>query len=186
MARIGLLRIGDDPDDVRLQREALTPLCSDVVEEPASRRRLVQNRPELLTALAKVGTDDMLVVTRARSLPQHTDDGLAVLIDIIDRGTSVKVLTGIAAGEHTRHSPALDFFRELTLVRHEIQSQHIRAGITAARGRGKQHGRPVSIDEDLKHTIRLQHARGNSMRAISQELGVSVGSVHGVLSNNMT
>ncbi|UUX60556.1 recombinase family protein [Glutamicibacter halophytocola] len=133
MARIGLLRIGDDPDDVRLQREALTPICSDIVEEPASCRRLVQNRPELLTALTKVGTDDMLVVTRARTLAQHADDGLAVLIDIIDRGITVKVLTGIAAGEHTWRSPALGSIRELTRVRHEIQVQRIRAGITAAR-----------------------------------------------------
>ncbi|MFB9667528.1 recombinase family protein [Glutamicibacter nicotianae] len=181
MARIGLLRIGDDPDDARLQREALAPHCSDIVGEPASRRRLVQNRPELLTALAKVGSDDMLVVSRARRLAQHTDDGLAVLIDIIDRGITVKVLNGIAAGEHTLRSPALDFVRELTRVRHEIQVQQIRAGITAARERGRTHGRPVSIDEEMKRTIRLRHSAGNSMRAIAQEVGVSVGSVHGVL-----
>lgn len=105
MARIGPLRIGDDPDEVRLQREALTPLCSDIVEEPASRRQHVQNRPELLAALTMVGSDDMLVVSRARSLAQRTDDGLAVLIDVVDRGFTIKVLTGIAAGEHTRYSP---------------------------------------------------------------------------------
>ncbi|KSU67851.1 recombinase family protein [Arthrobacter sp. NIO-1057] len=186
MARIGLLRIGDDPDDVRLQREALTPLCSDIVEEPVSRRRRVQNRPELLTALTKVGPDDMLVVTRARSLAQHTDDGVGVLTDIVDRGITVKVLTGIAAGEFTRNSPALNLFRELTLLRQEFRSQRVKAGIAAARERGRKHGRPVSIDEDMKCTIKLRHAAGDSMRAIAQEVGVSIGSVHGVLRKGMT
>ena len=185
MARIGLLRIGDDPHDVRLQKEALAPLCSDIVEEPASRRRLVQNRPELLAALAKVGSDDMLVVTRTRSLAQHTDDGLAVLIDIVDRGITVKVLTGIAAGEYTRDSLALDLFRELTLLRREFRSQRVKAGITSARKRGKHHGRPRTISDESRLEIKRRHEHGESIRAIAKDVGASIGTVHKVLSHRI-
>lgn len=104
MALIGLVRVGKDPDEVRAQRELLEPICPRIFEERASRRRLVRNRPELLAALAAIGDDDMLVVTRARCLAQRMDHGFEVLLDLVDHGVAVKVLSSVAAGEHTADS----------------------------------------------------------------------------------
>lgn len=158
----------------------MAPQCSDIIGELASRRRLVQNRPELLTALAKVGSDDMLGVSRARSLARtpmmaSPSSSTSLTAESPSRSSTA------SPPENTHCATALDFVHELTRVRHEIQVQQIRAGITAARERGRKHGRPVSIDEEMKRTIWLRHSAGNSIRAIAQEVGVSVGSLHGVL-----
>ena len=120
MALIGLIRVGTDPQDARLQRQALEPICSRIVEETASRRRLIKNRPGLLAAVAEVGDGDALTVTHARSLSTSMVDGLETLLDLVDRGVAVKVLKGLAAGEHTGDSEFLDDVRELTRRRREL------------------------------------------------------------------
>ena len=101
MALIGLVRVGADPQDAKLQRQALEPICSLLFEETASRRRLIKNRPGLLAAVAEVGDGDALTVTRARSLSTSMVDGLETLLDLVDRGVTVKVLKGLAAARTT-------------------------------------------------------------------------------------
>jgi len=182
MALIGLIRVGTDPQDARLQRQALKPICSRLVEETASRRRLIKNRPGLLAAVAEVGDGDALTVTHARSLSTSMVDGLETLLDLVDRGVAVKVLKGLAAGEHTGDSEFLDDVRELTRLRRELQSARIPAGIRATRQRGTSYGRPRMIGDDVKFKITTRRAQGESIRAIAEAVGVSVGSVHRILS----
>lgn len=57
--------------------------------------------------------------------------------------------------------------------------ERVRAGIRNARNKGRRLGRP-RLEVDRARVLRLK-ANGASLRAISEQLGISVGSVHRAL-----
>jgi DNA invertase Pin-like site-specific DNA recombinase len=58
-------------------------------------------------------------------------------------------------------------------------TERVRAGIRNARNKGRRLGRPP-LEVDSGRIARLK-ASGASLRAISEQLGISVGSVHRAL-----
>jgi DNA invertase Pin-like site-specific DNA recombinase len=178
---IGLVRVTGDAWDVDRQHELLGPICARVLEEKASRRRLIKNRPQLLAALDHLRSGDMLVVTTAKHLAQSTTDGLDVLKSLIDQGVAVKILEGMAAGDHTERSPFLDQGRDIAELRRRLLSQRIKARLQAARERGDVGGRPTVVNDDRRAAILSLRKQGEPIRAIARSIGVSVGTVHNVL-----
>jgi DNA invertase Pin-like site-specific DNA recombinase len=159
----------------------LDPICACVFEEAASRRRLVRNRPQLLAALDRLRPGDLLVVKKAKHLASSTIDGLDVLNDLVEQGVPVRVLEGIAGGDHTRRSPILDLGRDIAETHRQLISQKIKLGLQAAHGRGAAGGRPTVLDDDKRADILRRRERGESLRAIARSTDVSVGTVHNAL-----
>jgi DNA invertase Pin-like site-specific DNA recombinase len=185
MALIGLARVTNDAGDVRRQYDVLDPICTRVFEETASRRRLVQNRPQLLAALDHLRPGDLLVVKKAKHLASSTIDGLDVLNDLVERGVTIRVLEGIAAGEHAGRSPILALGRDIAETHRQLLSQKIKIGLQAARGRGNVGGRPTVLDDDKRVDILSRRAQGEALRAIAHSTGVSVGTVHNFLTQEV-
>ena len=104
-----------------------------------------------------------------------------MLTDLFERGVSVKVLEGIAAGEHTERSLILDLALALAEDRRRDISRKTRNGLEAARKHGKVGGRPRVIDDDKRRVILARREKGESIRMIARVLDVSVGTVHTVL-----
>ncbi|WP_433227924.1 recombinase family protein [Actinomadura formosensis] len=90
------------------QHDALDPICIKVFEEKRSGKLKVDERPGLQAALDYMRPGDMLTVQEADRLGRNLLEGLIVLNDLFQRGIAVKVLEGIAAGEHTERSLILD------------------------------------------------------------------------------
>jgi DNA invertase Pin-like site-specific DNA recombinase len=183
MTLIGLVRVTCDTRDVERQHDALDPICTRVFEETASGRHLVKNRPELRAALHYLDPNDVLVVTKVNHLAQSTIDGVVVLNDLFEQGLTVKVLEGIAAGDHVERSSVLDMGRDISEIRRGLVSRRVKAGLMAARERGTVGGRPRVVDRDKCADILLRREQGESLRSIAQSLGVAVGTVHNVLAN---
>ncbi|GAA4715982.1 Site-specific DNA recombinase [Promicromonospora umidemergens] len=181
MTLIGLVRVTGDARDADRQHELLDPICARVFEEEASRRRLIKNRPQLLAALDHLRPGDMLVVTRAKHLAQSMLEGLNVLNDLFEQGVAVKVLEGIAAGDHTKRSLFLDQGRDIAELRRRLLSQRIKTGLQAARERGDVGGRPTVVNDVRRAGILSLRNQGEPIRAIALAVGVSVGTVHNVL-----
>src|SRR5262249_41058253 len=55
--------------------------------------------------------------------------------------------------------------------------ERVRAGLEAAKRRGRRLGRPPIVDRDARVRIRRLRASGHSLRAIAAQVGVSLGSV---------
>ncbi|WP_245605955.1 recombinase family protein [Promicromonospora kroppenstedtii] len=178
---IGLVRVTGDARDVERQHELLGPICARVFEEKVSRRRLIKNRPQLLAALDHLRPGDMLVVTTAKHLAQSMLEGLDVLNDLIEQGVAVKILEGMAAGDHTERSLFLDQGRDIAELRRRLLSRRIKAGLQAARERGDVGGRPTVVNDDRHAGILSLRKQGEPIRAIARSIGVSVGTVHNVL-----
>lgn len=168
--------------DGRASSHALDPICVKVFEEKVSGKLAVKDRPGLTAALDYLRDGDMLTVQEVERLGRNLLEGLIVLTELFERGIAVKVLEGIAAGEHTERSLILDLALALAEDRRRDISRKTKNGLEAARRRGKVGGRPRVIDDDKRAIILARREKGESIRVIARVLDVSVGSVHAVLS----
>lgn len=186
MALVGLVRVSTKGQDTARQHDALDPICVKVFEEKVSGKLAIADRPGLVAALEYLRSGDMLAVQEVDRLGRNLLEGLIVLTDLFERGVSVKVLEGIAAGEHTERSLILDLALALAEDRRRDISRKTKNGLDAARKRGKVGGRPRVIDDDRRAVILARREKGESIRVIARVLDVSVGTVHSVLAAEVT
>lgn len=181
MALVGLVRVSTKGQDTARQHDALDHMCVKVFEEKVSGKLAVKDRPGLTAALDYLRDGDMLTVQEVDRLGRNLLEGLIVLTELFERGVSVKVLEGIAAGEHTERSLILDLALALAEDRRRDIVRKTKSGLDAARLRGKVGGRPRVINDDRRAIILARREKGESIRVIARVLDVSVGTVHAVL-----
>lgn len=186
MALVGLVRVSAKGQETARQHDALDPICVKVFEEKVSGKLAIKDRPGLTAALDYLRDGDMLTVQEVDRLGRNLLEGLIVLTELFERGIAVKVLEGIAAGEHAERSLILDLALALAEDRRRDISRKTKNGLEAARRRGKVGGRPRVIDDDKRAIILARREKGESIRVIARVLDVSVGSVHAVLSEETT
>jgi DNA invertase Pin-like site-specific DNA recombinase len=181
VALIGLVRVSTDKQKTQRQHNALGPICLKVFEEKISGKLSTQDRPALLDALSYIRDGDMLTVQEVDRLGRNLLEGLIVLNDLFQRGVAVKVLEGIAAGEHTERSLILDLALALSEDRRRDIVRKTKNGLDAARRRGRVGGRRPVVDDDKRAAILARRQRGESIRTIAAGVKVSVGVVHKTL-----
>lgn len=152
-----------------------------VFEEKISGKLATDDRPALLEALSYIRGGDMLAVQEVDRLGRNLLEGLIVLNDLFQRGVAVKVLEGIAAGEHTERSLILDLALALSEDRRRDIVRKTKDGLEAARRRGHVGGRRPVVDDDKRAAILARRERGESIRTIATGVKVSVGVVHKTL-----
>ena len=170
-----------DKQNTQRQHDALDPICLKVFEEKISGKLNTDDRPALLEALSHIRDGDMLTVQEVDRLGRNLLEGLIVLNDLFQRGIAVKVLDGIAAGEHTERSLILDLALALAEDRRRDIVRKIKNGLDAARRRGRIGGRRPVVDDDKRAAILARRQRGESIRTIAARVKVSVGVVHKTL-----
>ena len=178
---VGLVRVSTDKQNTARQRDALEPICWKVLEERASGKLAAKDRPVLLEAISLIPPGGMLTVHEVDRLGRNLLEGLIVLNDLFQRGISVKILTGIAAGEHAQRSFILDIALALSEDRRRDISAKTKNGLEAARRNGRVGGRRPVVDDDKRAAILARRQRGESIRTIATSLGISIGVVHKTL-----
>src|SRR5699024_6229081 len=93
---------------------------------------------------------DMLTVQEADRLGRNLLEGLIVLNDLFEQGVAVKILDGIAAGEHTERSLILDLALALAEDRRRDIVRKTRNGLESAARAGRKGGRPRVVDADKR------------------------------------
>ncbi|KID27777.1 DNA invertase Pin-like site-specific DNA recombinase [Prauserella rugosa] len=185
MALVGYVRVSSSGQETQRQRDALEPICVRVFEEKISGRKRAADRPQLSAAVDYLRPDDMLTVQEVDRLGRNLLDGLLVLSELFQRGVAVKVLEGIAAGEHRERSLVLDLALALAEDRRRDISRKTKNGLEAAKRQGRTGGRPPVVDDDKRRAILARRDEGQSIRQISRGTGVSVGVVHRVVTENV-
>ena len=179
MALVGLVRVSTSKQETRRQHEDLNPICVKVFEEKVSGKLKVSDRPALKAALDHMRPGDMLTVQEADRLGRNLLEGLIVLNDLFEQGVAVKILDGIAAGEHTERSLILDLALALAEDRRRDIVRKTRNGLESAARAGRKGGRPRVVDADKRRAILARRAEGQSLREIARGVGVSLAVVHG-------
>lgn len=179
MALVGLVRVSTDKQNTQRQHDALDPVCLKVFEEKISGKLAVDDRPALKAALEYIRDDDMLCVQEVDRLGRNLLEGLIVLNDLFERGIAVKVLEGIASGEHTERTFILDLALALAEDRRRDIVKKTKDGLEAARKRGRVGGRkPVMTEVLVAQAVALRE-RGFTIRQIQPHLRIAEGASKG-------
>lgn len=179
MALVGLVRVSTDKQNTQRQHDALDSMCLKVFEEKISGKLAVDDRPALKAALEYIRDDDMLCVQEVDRLGRNLLEGLIVLNDLFERGISVKVLEGIAAGEHTERTFILDLALALAEDRRRDIVKKTKNGLESARKQGRIGGRkPVMTEVLIAQAVALRD-KGFTIRQIQPHLRIADGANKG-------
>ena len=171
--RIGYARVSTDDQHLDLQRDALQQAgCSLVYEETASGKNA--QRPELSHCLKALRPDDTLVVWRLDRLGRSLPDLVRIIEELQGRGIhfeslTEKIDTGTAGGKLQFHVFAALAAFERSLIRARTQ-----AGLSAARARGRNGGRPAALSDKQIRTIKsLLRDPTTCVAEVARDYGVS-------------
>lgn len=170
---IGYARVSTQDQTLALQRDALLKAgCERVFEDTASGANA--DRRGLTEALSFMRERDMLVVWRldrlGRSL-KHLIDTIALLQEkkIGFRSLTENIDTTTQGGKLVFH-----IFGALAEFERELIRERTRAGLEAARARGRKGGRPTVLDEKKRKLLRQLYAeKGTSIADIMHTLNIS-------------
>jgi DNA invertase Pin-like site-specific DNA recombinase len=176
---IGYMRVSksDGTQTLDLQHDAL--LAAGVTPERiytdrASGRK--DDRPGLATCLQALQPGDTLVVWKLDRLGRNLKHLISVVDDLQQRQIGFKVLAGAGVQIDTTTADGrlvFGIFAALAEFEAELIRERTRAGLAAARARGRRGGRPRKITKEVLRTaMAALSAQTTSARIVARRLGV--------------
>ena len=139
--QIGYARISTDDQTLDLQRDALmTAGCDRLFTDTIS--GATADRPGLSQALAYARSGDTLVVWRLDRLGRSLRHLIETVTDLEQRGVGFKSLTEAIDTTSSGGKLVFHIFGALAEFERDLIRERTRAGLTAARARGRTGGRP--------------------------------------------
>ena len=139
--QIGYARISTDDQTLDLQRDALTKAgCDQLFTDTIS--GAAADRPGLTQALAYARSGDTLVVWRLDRLGRSLRHLIETVTDLEQRGVHFRSLTEAIDTTSPGGKLVFHIFGALAEFERDLIRERTRAGLTAARARGRTGGRP--------------------------------------------
>jgi len=175
---IGYMRVSTADQTTDLQRDALLAAGiaeRDIYQDKASGRR--DDRPGLEACLKALRPGDTLVVWKLDRLGRSLRHLVSTVQDLVERGVGFRVLTGQGANIDTATASGkliFGIFAALAEFERELISERTRAGLNAARARGRRGGRKPKLSATTLAGARARLAADPMLdkRALASELGV--------------
>ena len=172
--KIGYARVSTDDQNLHLQRDALVAAgCEIIYEDKASGKSTA--RPELDNCLKALRPGDTLVVWRLDRLGRSLSDLVKVVTNLIDeRGVGFlslqeQIETNSASGKLIFH-----VFAALAEFERNLISERTKAGLDAARARGRKGGRkPKLAPKDIREIKVLLKDPSIPVSDVAKRFGVS-------------
>ena len=171
--RIGYVRVSSEEQNLDLQLEAMRQAgCDKVYEDKAS--GVTQDRPGLQLALEVLREGDTLVVWKLDRLGRTVKQLVNFVTWFEENGIHLRSLTDSI----DTSTPSGRFFfhimASLSQMERELLLERTRAGLSAARARGRLGGRkPKMTDQKLLSAKKLL-AAGTTPKEVASHLGISV------------
>ena len=168
--KIGYARVSTDDQRMDLQRDALTVAgCEKVFTDTASGAKVA--RPGLAEALAFARKGDSLVVWRLDRLGRSLPELVRIVGELEAAGVafesiSERIETGSAAGRLVFH-----VFAALAEFERRLIVERTKAGLEAARVRGRKGGRPGLSAEKIA-AIQALASNGRNPAEVCKALGI--------------
>src|SRR5215211_3341719 len=139
--QIGYARVSTDEQTLNLQLDALKAAdCAQIFTDRVSGTRA--ERPGLTNALGHLRDGDTLVVWRLDRLGRSLPHLIETVTGLADRGVSFKSLTESIDTTNTGGRLIFHIFGALAEFERDLIRERTRAGLTAARARGRKGGHP--------------------------------------------
>jgi DNA invertase Pin-like site-specific DNA recombinase len=172
---IGYARVSTDDQDLSLQiNELKIAGCEPIFTDKASGAK--SNRPGLDDCLKTMRAGDTMVVWRLDRLGRSMQHLVSVVTDLKARRIGFKSLRDGAIDTTTASGELVfNIFAALSQFERELICERTRAGLAAARARGRNGGRkPVTgNDPKVKMAKRMYQDRSLSPKQICESLQIS-------------
>lgn len=175
---VGYVRVSksDGSQLVDLQKDALLKLGVKeeyIYEDLASGR--FDNRPGLLSCLKSLREGDTLIVWKLDRLGRNLRHLVSIVDDLQKKSVGFKVLTGQGANIDTTTSNGrlvFGIFAALAEFERELISERTKAGLKAARARGRKGGRPKKMDIP---TLKLAQSAMSDPKTVAADISKRLG-----------
>jgi len=177
---LGYARVSkaDGSQTLDLQKDALLALGVDehnIYSDYASGK--LDDRPSLLSCLKALRKGDTLVVWKLDRLGRSLHNLITIVHDLQKREIGFKVLTGQGADiDTTTANGRLIFgiFASLAEYERELISERTKAGLSAARARGRLGGRKFKMTATKLHIAQSAMEKPNTkISELCEELGIT-------------
>lgn len=172
---VGYMRVSSDGErqSTDLQRDALLAAGIDqrhLFQDHAS--GALDDRPGLKDALAFVQPGDCLVVWKLDRLGRSLTHLLTVVNGLAERGVGFRSLTENMDTSTPQGEFLFQVFGALAQFERALVRERVKAGLTAARRRGRRGGRPPAIDSEKMEKVLQALEAGASKASICRAFGV--------------
>jgi DNA invertase Pin-like site-specific DNA recombinase len=177
---IGYMRVSkaDGSQGLDLQRDALIVAGvppDQLYEDYASGKK--DDRPGLLACLKALREGDTLVVWKLDRLGRDLRHLINTVHDLTTRGIGLKVLTGHGAAIDTTTAAGklvFGIFAALAEFERELIAERTKAGLAAARARGRSGGRPFKMTAaKLRLAMAAMGQPETNVGDLCKELGIT-------------
>jgi DNA invertase Pin-like site-specific DNA recombinase len=175
MNLIGYARVSSEDQNLALQHDALRGAGCTTIHDDHGFSGKAANRPGLAAALAACASGDVLTVWKLDRLGRSTLELLGLVQDLDRRGIGLKVLTGAGASiDTTRPEGRVMFamFAAIAEFEHDLNRERTRAGMMAAKRRGRHVGRPPKLSLSDLDVARQLIASGREKAEVAASLKV--------------
>lgn len=170
---VGYARVSTQDQNPSLQTDALHAAgCGRVFTEKASGAQ--RDRPELTAAISYMRPGDTLVVWKLDRLARSIKQLIETVESLEDRGIGFRSLTEAIDATTPGGKLVFHIFGSLAEFERAIIRERTRAGLDAAKARGRIGGRPSKVaPEDLKAAKALLADPSITVGEVAKRLGVS-------------
>jgi len=182
--KIGYARVSTQDQELGLQLDALEQAgCEKIYQEKVSGAG--KARPQLEALLEHLRKGDVVVVWKLDRLARSLKDLVSLVNQIQEKGASFQSVndqidTTSAHGKFTFH-----IFASLAEFERDIIRERTKAGLAAARARGRVGGRPKGLSKKAQHKAilaeRLYLEGELSISEICEQLSISKGTLYNYL-----
>src|SRR6202521_2629113 len=172
---VGYMRVSSDGDRqvLDLQRDALLAVGMDerhLFEDRASGSR--GDRAGLAKALAFLQPGDCLVVWKLDRLGRSLPHLLSTVTDLKERGIAFRSLTEQMDTTTPQGEFLFHVFGALAQFERSLTQERVKAGLAAARRRGRRGGRPAAIDAEKLAAVITALDAGATKAVVCRTFGI--------------
>jgi DNA invertase Pin-like site-specific DNA recombinase len=171
-ALIGYARVSTDDQNLALQRDALRGAgCGQLFEYQGVSGK-ERTRPGLDAALDELAPGDVLVVWRLDRLGRSIAHLLALIDDLAARGIGFRSLSESFNARTSGGRLVFHLMAALAEFERALIGERTRAGLAAARARGRRLGRPPRHTENQKRAALRSVRNGRSVKEVAKSHGM--------------
>ena len=173
---IGYARVSTRDQELALQLDALTAAgCTTLFQEKVSGAKA--DRPELRKMIDQLREGDVIVVWKLDRLGRSLRDLVNLVTEIQHKGAGLKSLTDHIDTTTPQGKLTFHLFASLAEFERDIIRERTKAGLEAARARGRKGGRPKGLTKEAKDKAMLAETlykqEDMSIREMCQHLSIS-------------
>jgi DNA invertase Pin-like site-specific DNA recombinase len=181
---IGYARVSTQDQDLSLQLDALNDAgCNKIYKEKITGSK--KERPQLQKMLGQLRKGDVVVIWKLDRLARSLKDLVGLVNEIQEKGGALHSLNDLIDTTTPHGKFTFHIFAALAEFERDIISERTKAGLAAARARGRKGGRPKGLSKKAQHAAiiaeKLYQERELTVKEICEQLSISRGTFYNYL-----